>query len=1176
MEFGCNVEVRHVPNDLRVKTRVLAQWQSGDNQPQYEGTIESINDNESKTSCRASYKIKFKDGDVRLFCPLEDIKAVFGKFESSEADDKSRVVINEEGEVSNHHKITVKSRLVKKVMDRPKVAEEQNLRRAIRQKMETQKKQFSYDACLVLKSGNDLPLSDEMQRIHGRAQSIVCLVNIGKTTYNQGSVERKIIRTCSKTLQEFQFGITSCKLVDPHEDSELLHGIDEVIAEGDVLVKVVISYNYSVDDPAREMITNLEEFAVLAERRVMTLRQFYQERSAKLIQLLDKARIKTNIFLSPFGNNGNYHFVMLGITEGRLKEHAEKKKFLLQLNQDAAYRKAQQQGLPLVYCTNVRGNEERYDIAQLMRPFVTQKKFSKSVSEYIYNVRGIQHLDEVLVVLKKYRKSKAERQDGELQNQKIFPTIKFYSSRGSQSNLVLGLKIDENNNIIRRSVFNGIQSAPQTVEADLSCLKDASERINVILRRSHNQFKLLINDETVPGLDFDFIKEQKMYDSTEHEIDITVRKVVITEPKMASEVKFIRRGDSGYGLILDDWKLYATYKHSMENDRLYQEYPRYGCDDNDQKKIAGTSPWTKNTSLFSDNDRTKILLSILTEEPHRIDIHKELSKTLKYSPIETFYPLHNQWDKKQIKKIMLSPKWYCGIVGIDEINAVRNYFGEQIAFYYGFMGFYTRALIIPAIFGTLLTIWQHNKGTYDVPMLPIFAIGNVFWSTFFIEKWKRNQANYRAMWGMTRVMERKRSDFHGTIRLSKVDGTEEEYVPPLKRCYRYSASFSVILTMCTIVILSISAIFLYRSYLIQSKTSGLDEDQAIYFCSFLAAIQIKVYNVIYVRIALYFTQLENHSTYTSFQNSLMFKTFCFKFINSYKTMLYTAFIQEYDIGCNGPCMPILRKHLLGLFLTSLLGSAVVNWVKPWFHNCCGRRDFKRKMAMPVGEQQETEPLLKEEASTDEVTRPNRFMEAFQQFYKSEYDGTFADFDQVVIRYGYLALFVVVLPIMPLLLILSQVYETKLDSWSLLVLYRRPEPRSAGSIGAWGDIICFLGYFAILTNVGILYNEWGGEENMRKLLAFIVLEHLLIFFNGAVMYFIPDQSSELDAKIERQKYLEKMLILNEKDPNMDSSETEFVIPRDEDNSLSVVDKYFNLNRLQRGPRPSKEQLRKFVC
>jgi len=84
------------------------------------------------------------------------------------------------------------------------------------------------------------------------------------------------------------------------------------------------------------------------------------------------------------------------------------------------------------------------------------------------------------------------------------------------------------------------------------------------------------------------------------------------------------------------------------------------------------------------------------------------------------------------------------------------------------------------------------------------------------------------------------------------------------------------------------------------------------------------------------------------------------------------------------------------------------------------------------------------------------------------------------------------------------------------------------------------------------------------------------FNGAIMYFVPDQSTELDAKIERQKYLEKMLILNEKDPNMDSSETEFIIPRDEDNNLSLVDKFFNVSRLQRGPRPSKEQLRKFSC
>merc|ERR1712130_135687 len=471
-------------------------------------------------------------------------------------------------------------------------------------------------------------------------------------------------------------------------------------------------------------------------------------------------------------------------------------------------------------------------------------------------------------------------------------------------------------------------------------------------------------------------------------------------------------------------------------------------------------------------------------------------------------------------------------------------------------------------------IWQHNKGTYNVPILPIFAIGNVFWSTYFIEQWKRNQSKYRAMWGMTDVPEDKRPDFKGTIRLSKVDGAEEEYVSKWRRCYKYSASFSIIITMCIIVILSISAIFLYRSYLIKSRTSGLNETQAVYFCSFLAAIQIKVYNVIYCKLANTFTRYENHSTYTSFQNSLMFKTFCFKFINSYKTMLYTAFIQEYDIGCDGSCMPILRKHLLGLFLTSLLGSAFINYVKPWFSNCCKRREFMKKMNSTKGEVEETEPLLREEASTGHVTRPNRFMSAFKDFYKAEYSGTFNDFDQVVIRYGYLALFVVVLPIMPLLLILSQIYETKLDSYTLCTLYRRPEPRNATSIGAWCDILCFLGYFAILTNVAILYNEWGGPETMKKLLLFILLEHLLIIINGAIMYFVPDVSPDLEAKIGRQKYLEKVLILSDSVETKETAATDFVIPSEQECGLSLVDKFFNTNRLSKGTRPTPSDMATF--
>jgi anoctamin-10/anoctamin-7 len=58
------------------------------------------------------------------------------------------------------------------------------------------------------------------------------------------------------------------------------------------------------------------------------------------------------------------------------------------------------------------------------------------------------------------------------------------------------------------------------------------------------------------------------------------------------------------------------------------------------------------------------------------------------------------------------------------------------------------------------------------------------------------------------------------------------------------------------------------------------------------------------------------------------------------------------------------------------------------------------------------------------------------------------FFPTVVQFGYVTLFVVAFPLAPLAALVNNVFETRVDSFKLLKLTRRPEPRGAYNIGIY--------------------------------------------------------------------------------------------------------------------------------
>lgn len=99
----------------------------------------------------------------------------------------------------------------------------------------------------------------------------------------------------------------------------------------------------------------------------------------------------------------------------------------------------------------------------------------------------------------------------------------------------------------------------------------------------------------------------------------------------------------------------------------------------------------------------------------------------------------------------------------NTVNLVYQYFGPQIAFYFGFLQHYTSSLLIPSIVGVVVYLHQWWYNMTDTSLLPYYVILLAIWTTWFLESWKRASALHSFQWGVLGM-----DDLEADIEIAKV------------------------------------------------------------------------------------------------------------------------------------------------------------------------------------------------------------------------------------------------------------------------------------------------------------------------------------------------------------------------------------------------------------------------
>jgi len=376
------------------------------------------------------------------------------------------------------------------------------------------------------------------------------------------------------------------------------------------------------------------------------------------------------------------------------------------------------------------------------------------------------------------------------------------------------------------------------------------------------------------------------------------------------------------------------------------------------------------------------------------------------------------------------------------LHAIQAYLGTKVAFYFAWAEKYTCWLLclvivlIPLEIGQLVT----DDRVTDAYILVVLCVCLGACSTFLTEYWNHQRVALAYTWDVLDFEQeaRPRPEFLRSARVGRwrleehggrpghgvehkkgffAEGDvfiDEDTANPLlvmnkkDRAKVYLIGAVLLFVLSGFMIASSLTILTLQMLWTQARQfehSPLLRDNGTLLGSIIITIQVGVMNVLYKRLAVYLTNVENQRTETAYENSLILKVTLFQFCNSYFALFYISFMKSrgysmfgafgyrdrlgrlykdtcgskgteaYSIVGNcsttspgsedcryifvrGDCMEELRTLMISHLVLKPFVEVIVQLVIPWCKKTCSKCMAKRKRTTSVRPTTSSTPTTK--------------------------------------------------------------------------------------------------------------------------------------------------------------------------------------------------------------------------
>ncbi|CAN8073085.1 unnamed protein product [Agarophyton chilense] len=590
---------------------------------------------------------------------------------------------------------------------------------------------------------------------------------------------------------------------------------------------------------------------------------------------------------------------------------------------------------------------------------------------------------------------------------------------------------------------------------------------------------------------------------------------------------------------------------------------------------------------FAPADRSLLIMNVLQSKEHW-GCGLNIERLLFEKKVEQAFALHSMVEKRRLVKEVVWRQWW-NPIRRPPFQELKDYLGARVTFYFVFVSFYARRLLPLALLSIpVFVIYRTVKNAGVLVIIRwVFSIGLVLWTTYFLENWKRRTAMVNTKWGLHDYQEDTLDDtrvqfegeqrygfyskggfvalddlaMHGDYCLpsgnseqscsgdssgsggggsggskqtdrqnmverqgSKVLLPRNPYQDPRKQRNAMAVSAGVTAVFVIIVGALTFLLLWFRNEIVEWSRVHITDGFAEGVPGVLNGVLISVFDSIWRPVSMWLTRRENHRTNQQFENSLIYKRFAFMFVSNYISLFYIAFVRKYlektcAVGKVGSdCMRELENQMLSLVLTKATIGQVMEIGVPWVMSTVGQ---VRARARARKERQRGR-----RGGGVGGTDYNRYVAESKL---SKYHSTMEDYSELVMQFGFLALFGVAFPLASVVNMVNNTLEVRTDAYKLLQLSQRVDADDAADIGAWYAILQLLNVLSVWSNAALLIftseslelllppDAESSRAWLLRLAAFLALEHVLLGVKAAGAALVRDVPNAARRTLARQAF-----------------------------------------------------------
>lgn len=549
---------------------------------------------------------------------------------------------------------------------------------------------------------------------------------------------------------------------------------------------------------------------------------------------------------------------------------------------------------------------------------------------------------------------------------------------------------------------------------------------------------------------------------------------------------------------------------------------------------------------LTEAERLRVIYGLITHPRHEGGAGITIGKD-EWENVESVFALHDQeYNKAWIKK--WSTQW---VLSMEDLDEIRNRLGEKIAFYFAFTQSYFTFLLVPGAVGLLSWLVLGHFSQW-------YAIISSLWTVVFVEWWNHQEHDLATRWGVRNVsnIDNKRRQFkHKVETTDPVTGEKIQVFPAQDRLVRQLLQIPFVIVAVLVLGSLITTCFAIEIF-IGEVYSGPLKSILTFLPTIILTTAMPFLSGMLTTAATKLTDFENYETEAQYERSMTSKTFVLNFITSYMALCLTSFVyvpfgsvlvpylnifsmitrpfanNEKELQVPKPSQfeinpGRLRKQVIYYTVTAQIVNFGMEIVVPYL-----KRQGIIKIKEIRSKDTSNDPIL---VTADDPEEEKAFLARVRGEAELGVYDVYDDLKEMVIQFGYLALFSVVWPLVPVSFLINNWIELRADAVKICVEMRRPTPWRADTIGPWLNALSFLSWVGSITTSALVYmfsNDGIGPDGhpaditgWALLLSIFFSEHLYLGTRWIVSTAIskidsPGRQKERRAQfLTRQKYFE---------------------------------------------------------